>query len=177
MIPIAIPAALKAVPWRLVGWAAVVAAVALAGWRVSAWRAAYVALPGVQEALALEESCEDGSRCYERQRALEEAASHATVVAVESYEAELASLRARPARTGPVRLCIAPDGGAVRVPAFASGTHGDSAGGVLDRSHGGDYQPGPDIGPALRQYAKEVEALSASKRAIVRRDEALSQLE
>ena len=159
MIPLAIPAALKAVPWRLVGWSALVAVVALAGWRVSAWRAAYVALPGVQEALALEESCEDGSKCYERQRALQEAAGHATVVAVQSYEAELASLRTRPARV--VRLCSEAGSGDVRGAGPAAGPDGTGpAAGIV---HG---QAGPDLGPDLYELAREADEVAARLRAL-----------
>ena len=159
MIPLAIPAALKVVPWRLIGWGALVAVVALAGWRVSAWRAAYVALPGVQEALALEESCEDGSRCYERQRALQEAASHATVVAVESYEAELAALRGRPARV--VRLCREAGSGDVRGAGPAAGPDGAGpAAGELPGKAGGD------IGPGLYQLARDADEVAARLRAL-----------
>jgi hypothetical protein len=167
MIPLAIPAAPKVVPWRLVGAAAAVAVVAFAGWRVSAWKASHEALPGVREALAIEEGCLDGSKCFERQRALQEAAGHATVVAVESYEAEIAALRARPARV--VRLCPAASSGDVRGAGPAAGTDGAGpAAGELPGPAGGD------IGPDLYRLARDADEVAARLRALQRWNQALS---
>jgi hypothetical protein len=167
MIPLAIPAALKVVPWRLVGAAAAVAVVAFAGWRVSAWKASHEALPGIREALAREEGCQDGSKCYERQNALQEAAGHAAVVAVESYEAEIAALRARPARV--VRLCPAARPGDVRGSGPAAGTDGASA--AAGQLHG---SAGPDLGPDLYRLARDADEVAARLRALQRWNQALS---
>jgi hypothetical protein len=51
MIPLVLPAALKALPWRLIGAVALVVAVALMGWLVSAWRAAYHSLQATEKLL------------------------------------------------------------------------------------------------------------------------------
>lgn len=119
-LPVALP-----IPWRVLAAIALVVATAIAGWRVTRWHDAYEALPGLQSALEREEACEDGSKCYARQRALQEAAGHATVVAVESYEAELAALRARNVPAGPVRLCRERDPG--RVPGGPTSGPADGA--------------------------------------------------
>lgn len=50
-----LPAAVLALPWRLIGAAGLVAVVALMGWRVTRWHDAYEALPGLQDALEREE--------------------------------------------------------------------------------------------------------------------------
>lgn len=169
MIPLAIPAALKVVPWRLVGAATAVAVVAFAGWRVSAWKASHEALPGVRDALALEEGCLDGSKCFERQRALQEAAGHATVVAVESYEAEIAALRARPARV--VRLCREAGSGDVRRAGATTGT--DGAGPAAGELHG-SAGPNPDIGADLYRLARDADEVAARLRALQGWNQALS---
>jgi hypothetical protein len=165
MIPV--PALLAGLPWRLIGWGALAVAVALAGWRVSAWKASHDALPGVRHALALEEGCLDGSKCYERQRALQEAAGYATVVAVESYEAELAALRARPARV--VRLCPPARAGDMPGAGPADGT--DGAGPAAGELHG---SAGSDLGPDLYRLARDADEVSARLRALQRWNQALS---
>lgn len=69
MIPLVVPAALKALPWRLIGAVALVLAVALAGWRVTLWHQAYRRLDGIEAALAAERECQPDTRCAERVRA------------------------------------------------------------------------------------------------------------
>ena len=158
---------------RLVGVVAGVAAVALMGWRVNTWHTSHGLLRAAEKRLEAEEGCEPGSMCSARVAAAEVAQAARNLEAVTQYEQEIARLNARPVRTDPVRLCVPARRSAVRVPKPTAGTGRDSAAGVLDRPDGGDHQPGPDIGPALRQYAIDAEKLSASKRAIVKRDEAL----
>ena len=166
---IAFWALLKGLPWRAIGAAGLVVAVALAGWRISTWRDAYRTLPGVQDALAREEACQDGSKCYERQRGLQEAAGHATVVAVESYEAELAALRARNVPAGPVRLCRERDPG--RVP--GGPTSGPADGGTAGREL--PVEVGHDIAVELYRLADEADEVSARLRALQEYSRAVSQ--
>jgi len=166
---IAFWALLKGLPWRAIGAAGLVVAVALAGWRISTWRDAYRTLPGVQDALAREEACQDGSKCYERQRGLQEAAGHATVVAVESYEAELAALRARNVPAGPVRLCRERDPG--RVP--GGPTSGPADGGSAGREL--PIEAGKDIAVELYRLADEADEVSARLRALQEYSRAVSQ--
>ena len=52
MIPFVIPAALKALPWRLIGAACLTAAVAFAGSRVSAWHEGYLRAEASERSLA-----------------------------------------------------------------------------------------------------------------------------
>jgi len=166
---IAFWALLKGLPWRAIGAAGLVVAVALAGWRISTWRDAYRTLPGVQDALDREEACADGSKCYERQRGLQEAAGHATVVAVESYEAELAALRARNVPAGPVRLCRERDPG--RVP--GGPTSGPADGGSAGREL--PIEAGKDIAVELYRLADEADEVSARLRALQEYSRAVSQ--
>lgn len=166
---IAFWAILKGLPWRAIGAIALVLAVAACGWRVSVWRDAYKALPGVQDALSREEACEDGSRCYERQRGLQEAAGHATVVAVESYEAELAELRSRPPVRRVIRVCPDPGTGHLPVPGTARGPDGATAPAGL--VHGpAEFDPQP-----LFDLAREADELSARLRALQEYSRAVSQ--
>jgi len=160
---------LKGLPWRAIGAVALVLAVAALGWRVTRWHDAYEALPGVQSALEREETCEGGSKCYARQRALQEAAGHATVVAVESYEAELAALRARNVPAGPVRLCRERDPG--RVP--GGPTSGPADGGSAGREL--PIEAGKDIAVELYRLADEADEVSARLRALQEYSRAVSQ--
>lgn len=167
---IAFWAILKGLPWRAIGAIALVLAVAACGWRVSVWRDAYKALPGVQDALSREEACEDGSRCYERQRGLQEAAGHATVVAVESYEAELAALRARPAVRRVVRLCADP--GPDHMPGTSPAPGADGASPAAGLVHG---PAGRDLGPDLYDLARDADEVAARLRALQEYSRAVSQ--
>lgn len=158
---------LNAIPWKLIGWAALVAVIAFAGWRVSAWREAYKALPDVQAALELEQACGEGSKCQARQAALQAAAEAKSAEVVASYEQELTSLRNRPARV--VRLQAA--GGALcrpGAPGTADGT--STAAGVVSGPAGSN----PDIGPALYQLARDADAVAARLRALQAWNEALA---
>lgn len=85
MIPLA---ALKALPWRLIGYGVAVAAVLALGWRVHAWREAYKALPGVEAELAAERACEPASACEKRLATLAlEAEQRAAAAAAEATRA------------------------------------------------------------------------------------------
>ena len=152
---------LKGLPWRAIGAVALVLAVAALGWRVTRWHDAYEALPGLQSALEREETCEGGSKCYERQRALQEAAGHATVVAVESYEAELAALRARPAVRRVVRLCADP--GPDHMPGTSPAPGADGASPAAGLVHG---PAGRDLGPDLYDLARDADEVAARLRAL-----------
>jgi len=149
--------ALGAIPWRLIGWVAIVAAVAFAGWRVSAWKASHEALPAVRDALEAEVECKAGSTCEARQRELQEAAQAKTIEVVNDYEAELAALRSRPVRT--VRVC--PDSGDMR--------HARAAGPADGAGPGSGVIPGAagrDIGPDLYQLARDADEVAARLRAL-----------
>ena len=166
MIPV-VSGLIPGLPWKAIGWAAAVLAVAIAGWRVSAWRESHVALPGVQAALAAEVACEDGSECKAREARLQEAVGHETIRIVTGYEAELAGLRARPARV--VRLCAEARPGDVRGAGPAAGPDGAGpAAGVI---------PGPagaDLGPELYRLARDADEVAARLRALQGWNQALS---
>ena len=136
---------------------AVVVALGLFGWRVHAWHEGY-------KELAAERACEPATECAKRaarfaeaQQKAAQAASQKAQEAVTSYEQEIASLRARPARV--VRLC--PDSGGVRDAAPAAGADGPSAGpGVVPTT------AGRDIGADLYQLAKDADEVAARLRAL-----------
>ena len=159
---------LSAIPWRAVAAVAGVAGVALMGWRVTAWHGAYEALPGVREALAREEACADGSRCRERQRALEAAQAAKSKEVVDGYERELADVRGRPVPVRTVRLC--PDRGNVpgARPARPADGPGAPAADVPEA-------PGRDLGPDLYQLARDADEIAARLRALQEWNRALAQ--
>jgi hypothetical protein len=152
-------ALLGRVPWRLVGGIAAGLALALLLWRVTVWKGSHEALPLVQQELELERACGEGSECYARQQALQEAAGHATVIAVQGYEAELAAVRARPARV--VRLCPAAGSGDVRGAGPAAGTDGTAASAGLVSG-----PAGPDLGAELYGLARDADEVVAKCRAL-----------
>lgn len=65
MIPLVWPAAIKALPWRAIGAATVVAVVAFAGWRVSVWHDAYKRLQATEKALATRTA--EAQQCADRE--------------------------------------------------------------------------------------------------------------
>lgn len=138
-------------------WVTGLAAVALLGWRVQAWHAAYEELPAYRDALVLEQTCGEGSKCKERENQALKDAANATVVAVTTFGEELASLRNRPARV--VRVCN--EGGSVPVPGPAT----DSDGGSPDSGvvHG---PTGRDIGRELYDLAADADKEVARLRAL-----------
>lgn len=136
---------------------AIVAALGLFGWRVHAWHEGY-------KALAAERACEPATECAKRaarfaeaQQKAAQAASQKAQEAVTTYEQEIASLRARPARI--VRLC--PDSGGVRDAAPAAGTDGAAAPAAVVSG-----QAGVDLGPDLYQLAKDADEVAARLRAL-----------
>lgn len=154
MIPLPM---LSAIPWRLIGWAVLVAGIAAAGWRVTVWHEAYGELQAVQERLAAEESCEEGSKCRARETTLREELKREKTKVVDGLEAELADVRSRPARV--VRVCTDP--GDVPVSGSAGRGHGAAAGaGIVSGP------AGPDIGPDLYGLAREADEIVARCRAL-----------
>ena len=133
-----LPAAVLALPWRLIGAAGLVAVVALMGWRVTRWHDAYEALPGLQDALEREEACEEGSQCADRVAAL--TARHAAIAqeVAADYERELADIAARPVPVQPVRLCRPRSTGGVPNGVAAGSVDGASAGRELQIETSGD---------------------------------------
>ena len=162
MIPLPV---LGALPWRFIGWAAIVAAVALAGWRVSAWHAAYERLGEVEAAIEAEVQCGEGSACREREAKLQEVVGREQIRVVTAYEAELAAVRDRQPVT--VRVC---DRSGLPLPGTAPGGHaGTAAPGSLS---------GPaerDIGPDLSALAREADEIVARCRALQEWNRALAQ--
>ena len=156
---------LTMIPWRAIGAAAIVATVAVMGWRVSVWHQAYGELRATQARLELEESCGGGSKCRARETALREELSDAKDEVVADLQAELDSVRNRPARV--VRVC--PGAGNVPLPGTSPGSDGTAAGtGELPGS------AGPDIGPSLYGLAREADEIVARCRALQAWNKALS---
>ena len=154
---------------KLIAWGLIVAAVAWMGNRVTTWRASHEALPGVEDALAREQACEDGSKCYDWVKALEAKQAEASREAIAGYELEIEGLRNRPMRVRTIRLCPEDADGDMRNAPVAGGTRpGSAATGMV---HGGTR---PDIGPELYDLVGVADELSAQCRAIIRRDRALA---
>lgn len=133
-----LPAAVLALPWRLIGAVGLVAVVALMGWRVTRWHDAYAALPGLRDALAREEACEEGSQCADRVAAL--TARHDAIAqeVAADYERELADIAARPVPVQPVRLCRPRGAGGVPNGTAPGSVDGASAGRELQIETSGD---------------------------------------
>jgi hypothetical protein len=167
MIPFAIPAVLSRVPWKLVGAGLAAFALFVLLIRINVWHDAHKALPGVQAALEAEQACADGSQCKEREIKLQEAVGHETVRIVTGYEAELAAIRARPARV--VRLCPETRAGGMRGtgPAAAPDGTGPAAGEL----HG---QAGGDLGPEIYRLARDADEVAARLRGLQQWNQALS---
>ena len=86
-------------------------------------------------------------------------------VASTAYASELAALASRPARSTPVRLCREP--AAVPANSAAQGTDGAApTTGSSAGSAGANLEPGPDIGPELRELAAQCDAQNAKLRAL-----------
>lgn len=146
-----LPAAVLALPWRLIGAVGLVAVVALMGWRVTRWHDAYAALPGLRDALAREEACEEGSQCADRVAAL--TARHDAIAqeVAADYERELADIAARPVPVQPVRLCR---------PRGAGGVPNGTAPGTVDGASAGrelQIETSGDIGQRLFNLADQAD--------------------
>lgn len=160
-----LPAAVLALPWRLIGAVGLVAVVALMGWRVTRWHDAYAALPGLRDALAREEACEEGSQCAGRVAALVARQEQATREAIAVYEQELADIRNRPPVRRVIRVC--PDPGDVRVPGTAAGTDGTAApGGIISGPIEFDTQPIFDLAREADEVAARLRALQGWNQAL-----------
>lgn len=146
-----LPAAVLALPWRLIGAVGLVAVVALMGWRVTRWHDAYAALPGLRDALAREEACEEGSQCAGRVAAL--TARHDAIAqeVAADYARELADIAARPVPVQPVRLCR---------PRGAGGVPNGTAPGTVDGASAGrelQIETSGDIGQRLFNLADQAD--------------------
>jgi hypothetical protein len=154
--------------WRkVIALAAVVICISLIGWRVSAWHTSHKALPGVQAALEAEEACGEGSKCDERQKALQAAQAAVTEQVVKGYEQELADIRSKPIPTRVIRVCRQAGTGGVRVPADPGEPAGTAPAGVVSGTDEFDTRP-------LRELARRADEVSSGYRWLRSRDEALS---
>ena len=163
MIPLPV---LGALPWRFIGWAAVVAATGLLFWRVSEWRQGYLRLERVEAKLELERSCGEKSECAKREQKFSEQIGHETVRIVGGYEEELAAIRARPARV--VRLCPDDRGVPNAESAASPGSGTTSAAGVSAAT-----RTDPAVS-ALYDLARDADEVSARLRAIQEWNRALA---
>lgn len=153
--------ALKAIPWRLIGYGMVLGAFVLLFWRINVWHTAYGELRSTQERLEAEQGCEPGSMCAARVAAAEVAQAARNQEAVAGYEKEIADLRNRPVPTRVVRLCRPANPGNVPDARAARAADGAGAGtGVVSES------AGPDIGADLYGLAKEADEIAARLRAL-----------
>jgi hypothetical protein len=161
MIPLAIPAVLKAVPWKIVGYAVAVLAILALGWRISVWREAYKALPDAQAALEAEVACKVPSKCAERVAALQARQAVISETVVRGYEDEIKALRDRPVPK-PIRLrCTARPGDVRSADASGSPDGTGSPGGVVPEPDGRDI----DV-QALYGLAQEADEIAARLRAL-----------
>ena len=166
-----LPAAVLALPWRLIGAVGLVAVVALMGWRVTRWHDAYAALPGLRDALAREEACEEGSQCADRVAAL--TARHDAIAqeVAADYARELADIAARPVPVQPVRLCR---------PRGAGGVPNGTAPGSVDGASAGRELPvvvGKDIAVELYRLADDADREALKLRWLQEWNRALSATE
>jgi hypothetical protein len=165
---IAIPAVLKAVPWKLVGYATVAICISIIGWRISVWHEAYKALPEAKAALEAEVACKVPSKCADRVAALQARQAEVQRVSKETYDQEIADLKNRPVPIPRIiRVCKSAAAGSVPVAGAAEGSSGPETGGVL---------LGPselDTGP-LRRAAAEADEINAAYRFLTNRDNALA---
>jgi hypothetical protein len=161
MIPLAIPAVLKAVPWKLVGYAVAVLAILALGWRISVWRDAYKALPEVKAALEAEVACKVPSKCAERVAALQARQAVISETVVRGYEDEIKSLRDRPVPQ-PIRLrCTARDSYVPSANATGPPDGTGSLSGVVPEPDGRDINV-----QALYGLAQEADEVAARLRAL-----------
>lgn len=106
LIPAPWLAALKAVPWRLVGYVLAAAAVAILVWRILVWHDFYrtgrKAIATAEASLEAEQHCDEGTACAKRldklQKDGEAAVETARQAAQEAARAQQAKLDAEHAR-------------------------------------------------------------------------------
>ena len=154
MIPLV---ALKAVPWRLIGYGLALGAFVLLFWRINVWHTAYGELRSTQERLEAEQGCEPGSMCAARVAAAEVAAaakqSKIDAEVLSGYQTGLETVAAyAAAHPAPsVRLCRPAGGTSLRVPPAPGGADGSPGPGDLP------LQAGEDIGRQLFDLADEAD--------------------
>lgn len=157
--------ALKAIPWRLIGYGMALAALVLLFWRINVWHTAYGELRSTQKRLEAEEACADGSKCRAREARLREEVEGEKAKVVEGLAAELAAVGNRPPRV--IRLC--PDRAGLSV---SSPTPGSDAG-----TPGTGELSGPagrDIGGAVYGLAREADEIVARCRQLQNWNRALA---
>ena len=151
MIPVL---ALKALPWRLIGYGLAVAALIAFGWRVNEWRQGYHARAAA-EARA-EQIAKDSAKALETVTAQLRASYEAS----EGYQNELSSLRAARTPSRPVRVCRDVPAASPNRTAASGPDAAAPASGALPQ------EPGPDIGPDLYRDADDADEVSARLRAL-----------
>ena len=154
--------------WRLVAYAV---AAAVAVWfllLVRHWRNdSTVDLPKAEAALKLEVECGVGSECAARLVRLEEQQRAISAKVSQEYHDEIDALNARPITRRVIRVCAPPDN--LRDAPVAGGTGtGTAPGGLVHGADEFDTRP-------LFDLARRADQLSAQTRAIIHRDQALSQ--
>lgn len=149
--------ALKAIPWRLIGYGLALGAFVLLFWRINVWHTAYGELRSTQERLEAEQGCEPGSMCAARVAAAEVAAaakqSKIDAEVLSGYQTGLETVAAyAAAHPAPsVRLCRPAGGTSLRVPPAPGGADGSPGPGDLP------LQAGEDIGRQLFDLADEAD--------------------
>ena len=149
--------ALKAIPWRLIGYGLALGAFVLLFWRINVWHTAYGELRSTQERLEAEQGCEPGSMCAARVAAAEVAAaakqSKIDAEVLSGYQTGLETVAAyAAAHPAPsVRLCKPANRTAVRVPGTPGGADGGTDSGDIPQ------EAGADIGKQLFDLADEAD--------------------
>ena len=154
-------AALKAVPWRLVGFCI---AGLLAAWLwivVSHWHEDSLTLPKVRAQAARDVA--DARAAVETMKVQYKAAQAASA----GYQRDLQDIRNRPVPTGPVRLCVParPRVSAAGSPASGLGP-ATALAGVVPGPTGSDFEEGPDIRPDLNALILRCEDVSSQVRGL-----------
>ena len=155
-------AAIKALPWRLIGYGLAVAALLAFGWRVNEWRQGYLGKAAAEA--RSKEIAETAIRGMEELQTKYRRARDAS----SGYQKELSEIAARPPVSGPVRLCVKPNVSPGSSRGSAAGGPGPTVppAGVVHGGNGPDHQEGPDIAPDLDAFARKCEAVAAQGRAI-----------
>ena len=166
--------ALKAIPWRLIGYGLALGAFVLLFWRINVWHTAYGELRSTQERLEAEQGCEPGSMCAARVAAAEVAAaakqSKIDAEVLSGYQTGLETVAAyAAAHPAPsVRLCKPTGRASVRVPVAAQGADGSATGRDVP------LETSSDIGQRLFDLADEADREALKLRALQSWNKALS---
>lgn len=131
-----------------------------AGWKVHGWHQDSLRVATVETQAARDVA--------QARQALEQtkAAYAASQKASENYQHELSAIRNRPVDARPVRLCRAAPAVPGAGPVAGGSGEAVPATGVLSGPAGGDLEAGPDIGPELRELARQADEVSAQGRAL-----------